>query len=64
VHGFVVEQLRNLRELEQQFGGLQDGMAMHAGEAREISEHLQGLERAIRRFQEAFSRFSLQKAAS
>ncbi len=64
VHGFVVEQLRNLRELEQQFGGLQDGMTIHVGEAREISEHLQGLERAIRRFQEAFSRFSLQKAVS
>lgn len=64
VHGFVVEQLRNLRELEQQFGGLQDGMTLHAHEAREISEHLQGLERAIRRFQEAFSRFRLQRSVS
>lgn len=64
VHGFVVEQLRNLRELEQQVDQLEDGMKLNAGEAREISEHLQGLERAIRRFQDAFARFRLTRASA
>ena len=57
IQNFLVEQLRSVTELEQTLGQLQSGMQLNVSEAREISDGLKRLERAIRRFEEAFGQF-------
>ncbi len=57
VNSFVVDQLRNVDEVAQNLDHLERGMAENVAEARLISGGLQNLERAIRRFHDAFSQF-------
>ena len=59
VHSFVVDQIRNQNELQQNLQQLQIGMEENVVEAKEISGSLHRLERAIRKFQDAFSRFRI-----
>lgn len=62
IQNFLLEQLRNVADLEHTLGHLQSGMQINVIEAREISDGLKRLERAIRRFEDAFGQFSINRA--